>query len=294
MRETLAALAACALFAGGAARAEPAAAPTSPERLEAAPYPANPPWKKITDQANGQMRLVEWIPADQTEDAITDILTQQTLFPLKDYDPSAFVAGMMRDSAARCSGARVNGPKAAVENGFRVAYAQIYCVGDRVSHIDAELFIKAISGHDALYLVHREFHRPAVPGRVAGVMSFPAGEEAKGMAMLEAQKTANGYLVSSVRLCAAGPAGSCAPGVAQAPPPASAAATPPDESFPPFVNGTSTAKEVRDKLGKPASENHNPDGRFVYLYQAKNGAILTFLFDAQGVLTRVRGYARQP
>jgi hypothetical protein len=278
MRTWIAA-AAFALAAGGAASAQPA----EPEHLQIAPYPAAAPWKQVTDKQNAAQLYQEWIPAEQSVEAISDILTRQAFFQLKDQDPGGFVAGFMQRFAGVCRDVRINGPKAGVENGFRVAYGQVYCVGHKQAHEDVEIFVKALSGHDALHVVQREFRRPEVAGRTAGVMSFTNADEAK--AVLAAQGTANDYLVGQVRLCAPGP--DCAAGATT-----TAAAATDDESLPPFVNGTTTAKEVKKQLGRPMNENHNPDGRFVYMYQTRDGAMVAFLFDDKGVLIRVRGYAR--
>jgi hypothetical protein len=156
----------------------------------------------------------------------------------------------MKRFSAVCANLRINGPKAGVENGFRVAYGQIYCVDHRQAHEDAEIFVKAFGG-DALHLVQREFRRPHDPTRkVAGVMEFKDADQAK--AVLEGQRVANEYLVA-IRLCAPGPG--CAAGQATV-----AAAASDEESLPPFVNGQTTAKEVKKQLGRPRSENHNPDG----------------------------------
>jgi hypothetical protein len=45
--------------------------------LEVPPYPSDTPWKEITDKKNERMEMVEWIPADQSEDTIRVILTKQ-------------------------------------------------------------------------------------------------------------------------------------------------------------------------------------------------------------------------
>ena len=89
--------------------------------------------------------------------------------------------------------ARVNGPKAASENGYRVAYAQAYCVNQTGAALDVDIFIKAVAGKDALYVVQREFHRPTEKG-VAGVRSASLDQ-------IKAQVAADKFLVSQVQLC---------------------------------------------------------------------------------------------
>jgi hypothetical protein len=57
-----------------------------------------------------------------------------------------------------------------------------------------------------------------------------------------------------------------------------------------YTAGESTSEFVKECLGIPIHEDHNPDGRFVYLYQIDGKTKVAFLFDASGKLIRTRGY----
>jgi hypothetical protein len=59
-----------------------------------------------------------------------------------------------------------------------------------------------------------------------------------------------------------------------------------------FENGVATAEQVKICIGAPHHEDHNPDGRFVYLYHLKNGIIITYLFDKSGILERTNAYKK--
>ena len=142
------------------------------ETLAVAPYSSNPPWKNITSKTNDEQKLLEWIPADQNENAIKDILTEQVFYKLKNADLSAFIANVFKSSTQACDRVRVNGPTRQTENGYPVAYAQFYCAHQKGTTFDVDFFMKAISGHDALYVMQREFHRPMNPGDAPGVISF--------------------------------------------------------------------------------------------------------------------------
>jgi hypothetical protein len=245
------------------------------ETLMAAPYPANAPWKNITDKANGEQKLLEWIPADQNENAINDILTEQVFYKLKSADPAMFIGNIITGSTQACDRIRVNGPTRQTENGYPVAYAQIYCGHQKGTTIDVDIFIKAIGGHDAMYVVQREFHRPAASGGVPGVISFAKNQDAQMKAFTAAYAAANDYLVSKVHLCAS----------------ASCAAQPRNGGGT-SIQGLATADQVKAKLGKPSFEDHNPDGRFIYMYDQLNNQVAAYLFDAKGALIRVRTYQR--
>ncbi len=169
----------------------------SAETLVTPPYPSKSAWRLITDRGNAQAHIREWIPADQSESNILDILTEQKFFTVKNGDPSAMIASIAQGAQSACDSLRVNGPKRASENGYPVAYGQIYCGHQKDTPFDVTIFIKAIGGHDALYVVQREFHRPT-QGGPAGVVSFDRPEDAK--ALLAEQAAADKYLASSVKL----------------------------------------------------------------------------------------------
>lgn len=94
-------------------------------------------------------------------------------------------------------------------------------------------------------------------------------------AFMATRAVANDYLVSKVRLCAS------APCVGKPATPAGA-----------IMEGQTTADQIKSKLGKPSYEDHNPDGRFIYMYDQPNNQVVAYLFDAKGVLIRIRAYQR--
>src|ERR1700760_1156025 len=108
------------------------------ERLVVPPYPAAKPWKKITDAHNAQQMMIEWIPADQNENAIGDILTEQAFYG-NPPPPDVFVKRFLAGVGGACRDAKVNGPKTGTENGFPVAYAQAYCAGQKGANKDVDI-----------------------------------------------------------------------------------------------------------------------------------------------------------
>ncbi len=263
-------------------------APT--ETLSVAPYPAAAPWKVITNKHDDRQLLIEWIPADQAEDGIKDILTEQA-FHADKQDAGAFASGFLQRVGGACRDARVNGPKLGIENGYPVAYAQAYCVGQKGADKDVDIFLKAIRGKDALYVVQREFRRPAEPGAMAGLRKFGKDDGAQAQAALAAQKVASDFLVSQVRLCAGGDTAICPPGPAAATAAASPPADPNDvsSSFG-IVAGKSTVGDVEAKFGPSSMPTHAGDGRHTDMYTFQGGIIAVFLFGKDDVLIRTIAY----
>lgn len=275
---------------------------TADETLLVPPYSTTAPWKNITDMTNAQMLMREWIPADQNIDDIHDIITEQHLF--RPMVPAQFVKNMFQLVGSRCTNLRVNGPVQHVENGFAVAYAQIYCSRQKGTDKDVDIFVKAIAGTKAFYVVQYEIRRPADKNGIGGIVQF-SGDQLEAMkALMARQAGANKFLGEQVKLCAAiDAAGTCQPGTATPPSAPAAAARPGDvrrladdvSAQYGFVPGKTTADEVKKKFGKPAVENHNPDGRSVLMFDAPEGKgrMLGVLFDSAGILTAIRLYGTE-
>ncbi len=172
------------------------------EELVLEPYPARPAWKEVTTKRQGVRFLRELIPADQKIETYRDILTAQG-FPLEPgATPAGVVKGIFAGTSGACEGVRVNGPKETTENGFRVAYAQVYCGRQKGKGFGVVMFFKVIQGKRAMYVVQREFRVP--PQVSGGVQSFSKDELPAMTARLEAQSAANKYLVGSVYVCGDG------------------------------------------------------------------------------------------
>jgi hypothetical protein len=128
-------------------------------------------------------------------------LTQQEFYDLRDDNPVALVSRILADVGNACEHARVNGPKEQREDGYAVAYAQAYCANQKGAAKDVDIFIKAIQGKDALYVVQREFRRPAQAGAIPGVTMFPKDQLDVMKERLAAYQAANDFLASEVLLC---------------------------------------------------------------------------------------------
>jgi hypothetical protein len=182
-----------ALTVAGAASAAPV------EHLVLAPYPGPPTWKLITNKAVGAQFYREQIPANQTVDNFTDILTSQNFPAQRGVDPSVYLRNVFQAAAGSCDGLRVSGPKAAQEGGYAVAYGQVFCGQEKGKPFGVIILFKAISGDDALYSVERDVQVPANPA--GGSLSFAS--QAQAQASMKDQTTADSYLVKSVYLCGA-------------------------------------------------------------------------------------------
>ena len=169
------------------------------ERLILETYPADPPWREVTNVSQGDQFLRELIPDGQRIETYRDILTAQSFPGARNTGPSAYLQGIFKGVSRACTGVRVNGPKAGEENGFPVAYAQVYCGRQKGKDFGVNMFFKVIQGQDALYVVQREFRVP--PSTAGGIQTFSKDQVAEMVALMNAQSVANTFLVEAVYLC---------------------------------------------------------------------------------------------
>jgi hypothetical protein len=239
----------------------------SSETLIVPPYPAQTPWKQIMDQRTPAMRWMEWIPADQTENDISDILTQQDIYALKEKTPSLFIVELFRALKSACEGLATTDLIERTESGYPVAYGKAYCTNQKGAAKDVDISLKVIAGKTALHVVQREFRRPALPGAIPGERSFPPDQREAAKATIVARFTADVYL-TQVRLC----------------PSAEPCAMP--TSWP--VYGKTHQSEVRERVGMPSTATPSPDGRHVDVYKGADGLFRAYLYDKDKMLVRLR------
>lgn len=168
------------------------------EELVLETYPGQPAWKEVTNRRQGVTFLREQIPNDQKLANYKDILAAQAMTPPV-ADPSLVLKAMFIRVQSACDGVRVNGPKVGEEDGYKVAYGQIYCGRQKGEKFGVTMFFKVIAGDDATYSINRDFRVP--PSATGGVQTFAAGQADAALALLQAQSAANDYLVKSVYLC---------------------------------------------------------------------------------------------
>lgn len=293
-----------ALVAALVALCSSAWAETQAEMLIVPPYPAATPWKNITDKSDSHMLMREWIPANQSVDDIADILTEQDFYDANRQTPAEFIKGLFIRIRNMCADLRVNGPVEHTENGYPIAYAQIYCAKQKDTTKDVDIFLKAIAGKKAFYVVQYEMRRPADPGGVAGVIQFGKDELEKAQAHLARQKAANEYLSSQVQLCPPADGGACPAsastyqtGQAQTPPAGQPGIANDNDPGPDDVSknfewtpGKTTSGDVESKFGEASVKKPGPNGHYTYLYQFKNGIIVVCLFNKSGTLIRTLAY----
>src|SRR5262249_30788036 len=124
------------------------------ERLVVGPYPPDAPWPQVTDEHAREGTLSIWAP-DPLRKA--DNLTQQVLFGRQKTAPAEAAQQEVIRISKLCTSVQTDGPSPATEDGNDAAYAEVTCADGTT------VLFKVIRGHEALYLVRREFARPPSP-----------------------------------------------------------------------------------------------------------------------------------
>lgn len=295
------------LIAALAVLSAAAFADTPDETLVLQPLPHGTPWKSIMDKSDALMVMREWIPADQNEADIKDIITEQHFakFP---QTPAAFVKTMIQRVYTACTSLRANGPIEQSENGYAVAYAQLYCAGQKGANKDVDIYLKAIAGKSTFYVVQYEVRRAMSKSGVGGVVEFSGDQLEQAKAHMARQGAANTWLSHTVQLCPViDGKTACPPPKPQGAAPATTTPAAPDKpkmasDDDPGPNdlskvfgwtpGKTTSDEVEAKFGEPMMRRPGPDGHYTFVYQFKNGSILVCLFKKDKVLVRMIGYQR--
>jgi hypothetical protein len=191
------------ILAAAAALTVLAGAAQAREHLVMGPYPGPPAWKTATLVDKGLRHLREQIPAGQNIDSYHDILVDEVFPDARGTDPAQFLNQKFAQISGACEGIRVNGPRAGTENGYKIAYGQVFCSRQKGQKFGVNIFFKVIEGDDALYSIHREFRVP--PSATAGVQSYSKDQMGELQALMKSQMVADHYLVEQVVLC--GPRG---------------------------------------------------------------------------------------
>ncbi|MFN7958424.1 MAG: hypothetical protein U0P46_08900 [Holophagaceae bacterium] len=169
------------------------------EHIQFGVLPGSAPWTEVTNKRGADAAIQEFIPRGQNLEDFRDMWTFQTFNSLKGKSPAEFIKVFFTRFPGACESVRVNGPKEQVEGGLQVAYAQIYCGRQKGKDYGVNIFIKAIAGKEALYLVQREFHIP--PSERGGVTSFSKDQMTEVLALMKAQGESNKFMVEQVFVC---------------------------------------------------------------------------------------------
>ena len=108
----------------------------------------------FSESRNG-MNMQEWVPANETVQNWTEMVTVQIFLNRKDLDPVQFLATMEKQWAGACKGSTATPPVAGKVNGYTSATTLLRCPLLASTGKPETTMMKAIRGNDSFYLVQR-------------------------------------------------------------------------------------------------------------------------------------------
>ena len=116
----------------------------------------------FTDSRNG-MNMQEWVPANETVQNWTEMVTVQIFLNRKDIEPAQFLANMEKQWAAACKGSTAAPAVTGKVNGYTSATRLFRCPLLASTGKPETTMMKAIKGNDSFYLVQRAVRAAATP-----------------------------------------------------------------------------------------------------------------------------------
>jgi hypothetical protein len=108
----------------------------------------------FSDSRNG-MNMQEWVPANETVQNWTEMVTVQIFLNRKDLEPAQFLATMEKQWAGACKGSTATPPVTGKANGYTSATMLLRCPLLASSSKPETTMMKAVKGNDSFYLVQR-------------------------------------------------------------------------------------------------------------------------------------------
>lgn len=106
------------------------------------------------DSRNG-MNMQEWVPANETVQNWTEMVTVQVFLKRADLDPVQFLSTMAQQWAGACKGSTATPAATGMANGYISATTLLRCPLLASSGKPETTMIKAIEGSDSFYVVQR-------------------------------------------------------------------------------------------------------------------------------------------
>jgi hypothetical protein len=106
---------------------------------------------------NAKMVMTEFVPAGQSVQNWTEMVTVQVFLGMKRASPAAFRDRMEKLWAGSCAKAAMVPISAATENGYEVVLWRLTCPLNKTTGKPEMTWFKAIAGNDSFYVVQKAF-----------------------------------------------------------------------------------------------------------------------------------------
>jgi outer membrane protein assembly factor BamE (lipoprotein component of BamABCDE complex) len=157
--------------ADGAQPAQPAAA-THGLAYENVLMPLPDGFKLGYQAAQGQVKMMEFVPNAETVENWSRIVTEQIFLGARNADPSALPNAMTPGLISKCQGATMRELSKTKENGYPAVIWGFECPMNPVTHRPETMWMKVISGADSLYSVQYAYRRAPADDMAREALGF--------------------------------------------------------------------------------------------------------------------------
>ncbi|TAJ96409.1 MAG: hypothetical protein EPO10_23265 [Reyranella sp.] len=123
------------------------------------------------DSKNG-MNMQEFVPAAETVQNWTEMVTVQVFLSRKDLEPSQFLALMQKQWAEACKGSTLTPVASGKVNGYESATVLLRCPLLASTGKPETTMLKAIKGNDSFYVVQRAVRSVPTPERLETMKKY--------------------------------------------------------------------------------------------------------------------------
>jgi len=118
------------------------------------------------------MKMVEFVPAAETVDDWSRMVTEQIFYGRGRADPDALPRGMAARWSTDCPGGSASQVRLSEENGYPVSIWMFLCPTNPATSKPENMWMKVIAGTDSLYSVQYAYRSPVSKAMIPPTMTY--------------------------------------------------------------------------------------------------------------------------
>jgi hypothetical protein len=123
--------------------------------------------------SNG-VNLMEWVPAAETVQNWSEMVTVQIFVRRADLDPAQFLGRLQQQWLAACKGSKAASIVTGKANGYAASMMMLHCPLLEATGKPETTMFRAIKGNDSFYVVQRAIRAAASPDQVEKMKQYLA------------------------------------------------------------------------------------------------------------------------
>jgi len=121
---------------------------------------------------NNGMNMMEWVPAAETVQNWSEMVTVQIFVRRADLDPAQFLGRLQQQWLEACKGSKPASIPTGTANGYTAATMMLHCPLLAATGKPETTMFRAIKGNDSFYVVQRAVRAVASPDQVEKMKQY--------------------------------------------------------------------------------------------------------------------------